>query len=126
MARLGKRRRRLISIGRIGGKAPKGLRSAAVDDSLELEDQAFSNPECETAPNSLESMAAEDNISPSEPREYLESPKYVEELEASLYESEEDTDEEWELDDDDSDALSGSEEVLYPSFIFMLLLMTTI
>ena len=38
-------------------------------------------------------MAAEDNISPSGPREYLESPKDVEE--ACLYESEEDTDEEW-------------------------------
>jgi hypothetical protein len=34
-----------------------------------------------------------DNISPSGPREYLESPKDVEE--ACLYESEEDTDEEW-------------------------------
>jgi hypothetical protein len=33
-------------------------------------------------------MAAEDNISPSGPREYLESPKDVEE--ACLYESEED------------------------------------
>ncbi|KAN0083681.1 hypothetical protein V8E54_002769 [Elaphomyces granulatus] len=54
-------------------------------------------------------MAAEDNISPSGPREYLESPKDVEE--ACLYESEEDTDEEWEfMDDDNSDALSGSEE----------------
>ncbi|KAN0077664.1 hypothetical protein V8E54_005968 [Elaphomyces granulatus] len=50
-------------------------------------------------------MAAEDNISPSGPREYLESPKDVEE--ACLYESEEDTDEEWEfMDDDNSDALS--------------------
>jgi hypothetical protein len=38
-------------------------------------------------------MVAEDNISPSGPREYLESPKDVEE--ACLYESEEDTDEEW-------------------------------
>jgi hypothetical protein len=38
-------------------------------------------------------MAAEDNISPSGPREYLESPKDVEE--ACPYESEEDTDEEW-------------------------------
>ncbi|KAN0087160.1 hypothetical protein V8E54_000848 [Elaphomyces granulatus] len=51
-------------------------------------------------------MAAEDNISPSGPREYLESRKDVEE--ACLYESEEDTDEEWEfMDDDNSDALSG-------------------
>ena len=64
-------------------------------------------------------MAAEDIISPSGPREYLESPKDVEE--ACPYESEEDTDEEWEfMDDDDSDALSGSEEVLYLSFISML------
>ena len=61
-------------------------------------------------------MAAEDNISPSGPREYLESRKDVEE--ACLYESEEDTDEEWEfMDDDNSDALSGSEEVLYLSYV---------
>jgi hypothetical protein len=46
----------------------------------------------------------------------LESPKDVEE--ACLYKSEEDTDEEWEfMDDDDSDALSGSEEVLYLSYV---------
>jgi hypothetical protein len=72
------------------------------DDSLELEAseyQVFSNSECENVPNSQETMAAEDNISPSEPRE-----------EACIYESEEDTDEEWELDDD------GSEEVLYLSY----------
>src|ERR1700740_3778206 len=104
MARLGKRRRRLISIGRIGGQAPKVLRSMPADDSLELEAseyQVFSNSECENVPNSQERMAAEDNISPSEPRE-----------EACLYESEEDTDEEWELADE------GSQELISLSYSY--------
>jgi hypothetical protein len=140
MPLLSKRRRRLISIGREGGKAPKVQRSVPVEEDVSPSDlearessgrEEASNSLGSTGPEaredqvssereealySLELMPAEGNGSPYEVREYQVSPEDGEE--AYLYDSEEDTDDEWELDDDDSDSLSGSDEVrclLYPT-----------
>jgi hypothetical protein len=134
MARLGKRRRHLISISTIGGKAPKlrCQRSNTVADQVPMEENTFpsdleleareyqASSECEEAPlaNSLESTAAESNASPEFiDKESLKSPEDGEFEEAWLYGSEEDTDDEWELEDGDSDVLSGSDEVLYLLYV---------